>query len=396
MRRYLVTVVVGLVQALLVAATATTLRPPWWALAAGATALVAVLWAGHRRPLVAFVVAQGAWVLTGQGHVLLLWAAYRTGRATLTRRGTAMAAGAALGGLGAGALVRSAEPDVVAQHVFGFVAFVALPMLVGRYLAQHERLVSTLDRENRHLRWRRDALAEQARLRERVRIARDMHDSLGHRLSLVSVQAAALEVGPLPPAQRAAVTQLAASARAAMAELNEVVATLRTGEDAPAPGIGAVDGLVDRFRAAGQPVTRRDAGPPRALPDGASHAAYRVVEEGLTNVAKHAPGSPVTVSLTWEPDALLVTVANPVPPGPPAGGATGHGIAGLAERVGAAGGVLDHRRDGGEFRLFAMLPGDVEVDEPEVSSGRGLVVGVVAAALMLLLLPAGMMVGVGG
>nr|BFE85278.1 hypothetical protein GCM10020093_078790 [Planobispora longispora] len=128
------------------------------------------------------------------------------------------------------------------------------------------------------------------------------------------------------------------------------------------------------------------AGESRALSPAAGEAVYRVVEEGLTNAVKHAPGLPVTVNVAWEPDALLVTVSNPVPDGPAAvssgnsassagSGGSGHGLAGLGERVRLAGGFLDHRRSAEEFRLFAMVPASgaetAVTEAPERSPATG-------------------------
>jgi glucose-6-phosphate-specific signal transduction histidine kinase len=142
-------------------------------------------------------------------------------------------------------------------------------------------------------------------------------------------------------------------------------------------------------------VTLSRRGEPRPLRAAAGQAAYRVVEEGLTNAAKHAPEQPVTVSIAGEPDALLVTVVNPL--GGPVGGA-GHGLTGLDERVRAAGGYLDHRVCDGEFRLVAMLPvvpsATPDDDLPAIGGVRTAAIGFVTAALMFVVLPAGMLLGV--
>jgi signal transduction histidine kinase len=138
-------------------------------------------------------------------------------------------------------------------------------------------------------------------------------------------------------------------------------------------------------------VTLREQGEPGLLATGAAQAAYRVVEEGLTNAARHATGRPVTVGVTWEPDALLVTVTNPAEAGPVR---EGNGLRGLDERTRAAGGYLDHRVHEGEFRLVAMLP--VVPDEPanDPPEARTAVLGFVTAVLMFVVLPVGMLVGV--
>ena len=307
---------------------------------------------------------------------LLALTAYLTGLTPLSRTGTAVVAATAFA---AGTLQVVHAPAAAPQQVATFVVFFVLPLLVGRYLAQHRTLV-------RQLRTEQTLLAEREQLRERLRIARDMHDSLGRRLSLVSVQAAALEVGDLPPDRKAAVHALAGSARDAVSELYQLIGSLRGAAD-ETPGADAVPALVADFRAAGIEVTVTGTCGP--LPAPASHAVYRVVEEGLTNAAKHAPGHPVAIQLTRETGALVVTVSNPLAGHPEPGG--GFGLAGLAERVGAAGGYLDHRADDGGFRLVAMLPFE---SEPRVGRTRATLVGVAAGVVLFLLLPASLLTGV--
>ncbi|MEV8637583.1 histidine kinase [Streptosporangium sp. NPDC051023] len=335
-----------------------------WGALAYALAAVLVVALRHRSPAAAFVAALVLASLTGGAYILLLWSAYQAGQEIVSRSGMAVVVGAGLGGLAVRLSVQHANPQMIANLLSTYVVFVALPLLVGLYLAQHRRLVSALDQRNRQLRLQRRLLAEQERLRERLRIARDMHDSLGHRLSLVSVQAAALEVSALPVRHRQAVGQLAEAARTAMNELHELVGALRKEEDRPSRSltVEAIGDVVEEFREAGVPVTLVKRGEPRPLSFAAGQAAYRVVEEGLTNAAKHAPHQPVTVSVEWESDALLLTVANPLPDDLSAVGATmaGHGLTGLGERVRPAGGVLDHRLSDDGFRLFAMLPSVAE------------------------------------
>jgi signal transduction histidine kinase len=330
-------------------------------------------------------------LLTLLGYALLAWTAYLTGLALPARRDLAVVAGTALV---LGGLQIAVTPDGVPQQVSGFVVFTVLPMLVGRYLAQHRRLVRTLDAHNRQLRTERALLAEQEQLRERLRIARDMHDSLGRRLSLVSVQAAALEVGDLPPSQKKAVSALAGSARDAITELYLLIGSLR-GAAEETPGADRIAALVDEFRTAGIDVTMT--GEAHELPPAASRAAYRVVEEGLTNAAKHAPGQPVAIQLTSETDTLVVAVTNPVTTSTGIGGGSGFGLAGLAERAGAARGFLDHRITDGEFRLVAMLPTKSPdlPREPRLTRGRIALLSLATATLLFVLLPATLVVGVG-
>jgi signal transduction histidine kinase len=345
-----------------------------------AVALVVAL--RYRAPVAALIAALALGGLAGGAYVLLLWVSYQAGREIVSRAGMTVAAGATFGALGVALSTMPAGLRAIPNLISTYVVFVALPLLVGRYLAQHERLVSTLNRHNGQLRRQQELLAEQERLRERLRIARDMHDSLGHRLSLVSIQAAALEVSALPPRQGQAVRQLAQAARGAMNELYDLVGALRDGEvsQGQSLGVDAIGSLVDEFAEAGAVVTLRRNGQPSALSTSASRAAYRVVEEGLTNAVKHAPDQPVTVSLDWEPDALLLTVINPTLGGPHNVDG-GHGLSGLAERVRPAGGLLDHRLSEDGFRLV------------ELGRLRAVALGSAAAAFMFVLLPAAMLIG---
>ncbi|WP_165634862.1 sensor histidine kinase [Thermostaphylospora chromogena] len=411
MRRLLAGLVVAAELALLVGAYRGD--PPPWAAVAYPAAVIALIAVQRRVPVQAFAAALGLATLTGAGFVLLLWASYQTGRVVVSRRGAGAVIAVALVSL-AVRLPGGHPGSLIASHL----VFVALPLLAGRYVAQHERLVTALEAGNRRLRRERELLAERERLRERLRIARDMHDSLGHRLGLVSIQAAALEVAPLPPDQAAAVRRLAAAARDAVDELHELVGALRGADEDPlgrtaGGGAAKIADLVAEYRAAGVPVALHRRGEPRALSPAADRAAYRVVEEGLTNAARHAPGRPVTVTLGWEPDALLIDVVNPLPAGPGEAPDPGrcHGLRGLRERVAPIGGLVDHRRTGETFRLFAMLPLAASGDQEEPAAVGGAapqpqgaarrdpslrVVGAAIATLLFVLLPGAMMLGSGG
>ncbi|MBB5955569.1 signal transduction histidine kinase [Saccharothrix tamanrassetensis] len=237
---------------------------------------------------------------------------------------------------------------------------VALPFLVGRYSAQRNALVAALhDREETLSRERR-MVARQVRLRERNRIAQDMHDSLGHRLSLISVHAGALALDTgLGERQRDAVQVLRSAALTGMEELRGVIGVLRRDEpdeDQVRRTVDAIDELVEGARRAGVRVSLVRGGQPCPLPAKVSHAAYRIAQEGLTNASKHAPGASVQVTVKYEPDALVVEVRNNPPRVRPADG-SGFGLIGLRERVRLAGGMLHvGELPTGGFRIAAVLP----------------------------------------
>lgn len=210
---------------------------------------------------------------------------------------------------------------------------------------------------------------DQARQLERTRIAREMHDVLAHRISLLSLHAGALEFRPdAPPAEVArAAGVIRASAHAALQDLREVIGVLRAEPSAeatperPQPTLGDVPALVAESRTAGVRVSVVDeVADAAAVPAAVGRSAYRIVQEGLTNARKHAPGAVVTVRLAGGPgDGLAVEIRNPWPVGEAASPipGTGTGLVGVAERVTLAGGRLDHGRDAdGDFRLTAWLP----------------------------------------
>jgi signal transduction histidine kinase len=205
---------------------------------------------------------------------------------------------------------------------------------------------------------------EQARLGERERIAREMHDVLAHRISLLAVHAGALEVRrDAPEPERAAAGVIRRCAHDAIEDLRGVIGMLREpADDRPQPTLADVPALVDESRAAGATVAL-DLVEHDAVPSGVGRHVYRIVQEALTNARKHAPGAPVRVAVTGGADTgLVVEVGNAL--GTPlrtgAGGAlpgTGAGLAGLTERVRLAGGRIDHGpTPAGDFRLRAWLP----------------------------------------
>lgn len=243
---------------------------------------------------------------------------------------------------------------------------VIAPWLIGRYVRQYDRLVRSgwelADRMERE----QAAVADRERLRERSRIAGDMHDSLGHDLSLIAVRAGALEVDPaLGPAQQAAAGELRRAAADATGRLRDIIGVLREdGEDAPVtPPDETVAELVARAGASGMAVELVDAAGAVPLAEMTARALHRVVQEGLTNAAKHAPGAPVTVVV--EPAAehttggvrVRVTSGPAVEPGRSGLASGGTGLVGLDERVRLAGGTLGRRAaDDGGFVLSAELP----------------------------------------
>lgn len=246
-----------------------------------------------------------------------------------------------------------------------------LPWTAGQYVRQHADLLRAGWELAERLEREHDLVADQVRLRERTRIAGDMHDSLGHELSLIAMRAAALQVS-LPPGSEAheSADELRDAASAATDRLHRIIGILRGDDDGPpvVPALDTVDDLVDRAVASGVDVTLTDTGSgagvgTEQLPEATTRALYRVVQESLTNTTKHAPGAPVTVALRRDGDDVVVRVANDTPPVPLAASADvmGYGLVGLDERVRLVGGTLDARStpDGG-FAVVARLPGTAD------------------------------------
>lgn len=223
----------------------------------------------------------------------------------------------------------------------------------GLFVHHRRRLVASL----------RERAEAEARRAAREEIAREIHDVLGHRLSLLSVHAGALEYRPDAPAEDVAraARVIRESAHQALQDLRQVVGVLRApvGE-LPQPVFSDLSHLVEEAERAGTPV-RLEAEVDGDVPDPAGRTAYRIVQEALTNVRKHAPGAAVTVRVAGAAgEGLEVAVVNTAPaPGSgavPAAG-SGQGLLGLAERVDLAGGSLEYGplADGG-WRLAARLP----------------------------------------
>jgi signal transduction histidine kinase len=233
--------------------------------------------------------------------------------------------------------------------------------LIGDQVRQRRQrladLVEQAERNQRELqRERRLAAAE-----ERTRIARDLHDSAAHAINVILVQAGAARLlqEDDPAAVRAALETIEDVARETIGDIDRLVRTLRDGVAGtvePPAGLAALDTLVERHRAAGQPVEVRVAGARRPLPPGIDRAAYRIVQESLTNAVRHGGGA-IEVELAYSARSLGLTVENPLRPDAANGGADGgHGILGMRERATLVGGTLEARVVGGSFVVAAQLP----------------------------------------
>jgi signal transduction histidine kinase len=337
-------------------------------LVAGSAACLA-LWWRRSRPVGVFVLAFGAGSISPLAAGASLVA---IGTAASRVRGRALIPVALLAAAGSIVfpLVNPAAGEIL-QIGFPAFLFTLIAFGWGMYLRARRELVASLRQRADQLEADQIRNAELAREAERRRIAREMHDVLAHRLSLLSVHAGALQFHPDAPASEiaGAAEVIRTSASAALDDLREVITVLREEPDdaagPPQPGFGQLDGLLAESRSAGMVVDARiDVPAVGELPTSAGRTAYRVVQEGLTNARKHAPGAPVEVSVTCDGEAgLVVEVISRAAIGAPRASApvvpgSGTGLIGLAERLALAGGDLEHRAtaDGG-FVLRAMLPG---------------------------------------
>jgi signal transduction histidine kinase len=209
-----------------------------------------------------------------------------------------------------------------------------------------------------------EAAADQ--LVERNRLARELHDSIGHALTVTTLQAAAAGqvVDSDPEFVRRALRVVEETGRTAMSELDYALGLLRDGDAAarsdsrpPTPTLDDLEQLVAEARAAGATISFSITGTLSRVPAIVSREGYRIVQESLTNAARHAPGQPVALQVTASDDLLTVEVANSVVGGPAAiGDRSGRGLAGMRERVALLGGQLSAGRDDGKWRVVVQLP----------------------------------------
>jgi signal transduction histidine kinase len=254
-----------------------------------------------------------------------------------------------------------AAGDQVSRWLGGAV-LVLLPGAIGIYVRTRAQLLAALRERAERAESERELMTKDAVLTERTRIAREMHDAVGHRVSLMALQAGAIEMAA-DDSER--VVELArnvqTAGRQALEELRQMVGVLRGGEAdgsaplGPQPGLDDLARLVDQSRAAGMDV-ELNAPPAMDVDPVVGRAAYRIVQEALTNAGKHATGAPVRVTVERPSGQLVVRVLS----GSGVGAAAvsgGFGLVGLAERVRTLGGRLtaEPRLDGG-FLVEAVLP----------------------------------------
>jgi signal transduction histidine kinase len=254
------------------------------------------------------------------------------------------------------------------QLLTALLVFVAT-LIVGNAVRLGRRRDSDSQARLHRVQAEQEAATRLAIGQERARIARELHDVVTHNVSMMVVQAGAARrvLGRTPDEARTALLAVEDSGRAAIVELQHLLGLLDPPGGAadgspppPQPGLDQVRSLIDRMNTAGLPVGLRVHGQARPLPPGLDLAAYRVVQEALTNVLKHAGQPATTVTLDYQPGALMVEVADDGCPAPASLPGTGRGLLGLRERVALYGGELDAGgRPGGGWLVRARIPDEL-------------------------------------
>jgi len=282
--------------------------------------------------------------------------------------GTAAGIGAAVATIEAGALSAAGGPDWGA-------ALMALALAAAGWLAgentrsRRAHLEGVLERAAERER-EREQQARQAGAEERLRIARELHDVVAHAMSIIAVRSgvARLVLDVRPDEAHEALGIIEATSRQALAELRLLVGVLRAHEEQdadadrePAPGLADLPGLIGRINEADVSVGLRVEGEPRRLSPGVDLSAYRIVQEALTNVVRHAAPAAAELTVRYQPDEVVIEVtddgcARAARPVGHAQDGTGHGIAGMRERAAVYGGRLLAEPTASGFRVLARIP----------------------------------------
>jgi len=328
----------------------------------------------RRYPVHAFVIAIAAGAVQVVADIrplgsdlaipLLLYtlAAYRTRRQSLPGLAVCLA-----GSVAAVAVWVSTSLGTVQRVGLVLVLFSGTALLawvLGDSMAYRRAYLTSLEDRAARLERERDAQAQIIAAAERARIARELHDVIAHNVSVMVVQAdgAGYALRSDPERAAAALGAISRTGRQALAEMRRLLGVLRSGDEpsglTPVPGLSQLRELLDQARGAGMSVSLTIDGPPRPLSEGAELAAYRVVQESLTNTRKHGgPAASADVVLAYQPDGLLLQVTDNGLGAAAAADGTGHGLTGMRERVEMYGGTVraGPLRAGG-YQVIARLP----------------------------------------
>ena len=321
------------------------------------------------RPAAGLLMAVAAWaaIPSDQALQLPVMAVLYT-VATRTERRVAAAAAA-----GAAAVVVIADAvwggGNVTDHgglvgyAAGVTAACALAVAVGLYVGARRRVLDGLRERAERLDRERELLADRAVAQERVRIARELHDIVAHNVSLMVVEAQALGATVRDDQVTLRTDAIANLGRQAMTEMHTTLKLLRGDSDdpelAPQPGLAQLERLIEQLRRAGLEIELTVEGRPQELPQGVDLSAYRIIQEALTNVVKHADGASTKVTLTYEQQGITLTITDTESHARttrPHESSDGHGVVGMRERAALFGGRLTTEALPDGFRVTATLP----------------------------------------
>jgi len=331
-----------------------------------AVSSIALLWRRSRPLLVVVATLSASLVwdlmgLSGGPSLAIFVSLYGVGRYIEQDRPSLASVGVALA-----LTVTDDFIEAEASPVIGLsVALVVVPWYVGYRVRVRREYLALLEERAAYQERERVAEAQRAVDEERTRIARELHDLVAHRVSMITVQAGAAQTVASSDPERAirAMASVEEAGREALNELRQILGVLRSGEEredlVPVHGLADIEDLVTEMRGAGMRVSLSSNDVPRGLPAGVDLASYRIVQEALTNVLKHAgPDPEVDVRVTTEGQMLTIEVTNrgvgvSTLPG------SGHGLVGMRERAALLGGTFEAGpRSGGGFRVMARLPLD--------------------------------------
>jgi signal transduction histidine kinase len=276
----------------------------------------------------------------------------------------AVAAALATAGVLATAAWLIVSVPVATDSTYALLALGGMTVAIGIAVRGQRAVIAAAEDRARIAEQTREDEAQRRVTEERLRIARELHDVVAHHISVINVQAGVARhlLRSDPDAADAALGHVRESSQVVLAEMGTILGLLRTPEDPaatqPAPSLGDVETLVDAVRRSGLEVSWSVSGSPATLGPGTELAAYRLVQESLTNARRHGTGR-VELAIRYEPTRVTIDVVNALPPGAPVSPQpyAGHGLVGMRERVAAAGGSLEAGPShDGTFRVSAALP----------------------------------------
>lgn len=326
----------------------------------GVVLLVPVVLLRHRWLLMSWCLSAVLSLIDPWFSFSIFTMSYLVGRRDVRERPVEVATAAAVVLTAMGVIGTTAGHFTTWLNAAPLLVGVVTAWLAGRYSHQRRELELAGWQHAQHLEREQQLIADRARIRERDRIAQDMHDQLGHDLTLIAMQAAALEVSPhLDESARSTAGELRRSTALAVERLSEIIGVLHVDmrQEEPSPREDLMT-IVDRARTAGMLIEFRRTGLDIMAPPVIEGTVRRILQESLTNAAKHAPGTKVVVRVERSTDRTVVTITNAVSGQlPRQAGGNGMGLVGLSERVRILGGALTAGHDGdGCFEVSARLP----------------------------------------